>query len=285
MRRPPWLAACLLVVSCTVNTANLDVAADGAVPGSGGNTPGSGGATATGGTGGDDCPRCAPTGGTIGTGGQIATGGTLGTGGRAATGGHPGGGSGGPAATGGQTGAGGQMTTGGGGQTATGGQPGSGGQTAAGGQPGSGGQTATGGQPGTGGQIGAGGQMSTGGKSGTGGAPGQSCAQIESAYATALTAAKDCTVGAGLQCRLLADTSIACPGCKVYVNDTTELASLKAQWTSAGCALSRGVCPAIACVVPSPASCVSSSATRPTIGPNTAGTCTSPPYGGGPYGN
>ncbi|HVY40507.1 MAG TPA: hypothetical protein VHM31_21360, partial [Polyangia bacterium] len=156
-----------------------------------------------------------------------------------------------------------------------GGQPGGGGQSAAGGQIGGGGQSATGG-----GQPGAGGQLGTGGKPGAGGAPGQTCAQLESAYATALTAAKACTIGAGMQCRQLADNSIACPGCKVYVNDTTELASLKAQWTSSGCALTRGVCPAIACVVPSPASCVSNVTTRPVAD----GTCSSPPYGGGPYG-
>ncbi|HVT10312.1 MAG TPA: hypothetical protein VHO67_22785, partial [Polyangia bacterium] len=184
------------------------------------------------------------------------------------------------AAGSGQTGAGGKPATGVGGQTAAGGQPGIGGQTAAGGQPGTGGQAGAGGQPGTGGQPAAGGQTGTAGKSGAGGGPGQTCAQIESAYATALTDAKACTIGAGMQCRQLADTSIACPGCKVYVNDTTELAALKAQWTSSGCALSRGVCPAIACVVPSPASCQAIGMTRPL----TDGTCSSPPYGGGPFG-
>jgi hypothetical protein len=165
------------------------------------------------------------------------------------------------------------------GQLGGGGQGAAGGQVGIGGQPGTGGQLGTGGQVSTGGQSGTGGQPGTGGQSGTGGAPGRTCSQLESDYATALTAAKACTIGAGPQCRQLADTSIACPGCRVYVNDTTELAALKAQWTSSGCSLSRGICPAIACIVPSPASCVSNTVTRPAVAPNLAGVCSSPQFG------
>jgi hypothetical protein len=249
MRHVPWLAACLLVVSCTVNSDNLNVQPGGT--GTGGQTAGSGGAGPTGGSGGDDCPRCVPTGGTIGTGGQSATGGTI--------------------ATGGQTAAGGQL--------GTGGQPATGGQLGTAGQLGTGGQLGTAGQPGTGGQIGAGGHPGTGGQVGAGGGSGHTCSQLENEYTDALATAKACTIGAGLQCRELADNSIACPGCRVYVNDTTELTALKAQWTSSGCALSHGVCPAIACVMPAPASCAWNVSSGPGGPTNMAGTCTSPQFG------
>ncbi len=98
MRHIVWLAGCLLVLSCTVNSDNLntDAGGTGGATATGGQV-GTGGATATGGqigTGGATATGGAPaTGGQLGTGGQSATGGKTGTGG-SATGGHGAGGSG-----------------------------------------------------------------------------------------------------------------------------------------------------------------------------------------------
>jgi len=116
MRHLVCLVGCALVLSCTVNSSNLDV--DAAAFGTGGQQAGTGGVHGTGGIGGN-CPRCVDgtggqiaTGGQVGTGGQLATGGQLGTGGQGGNHGGEGGTSGQGAA--GQSGAGGQ---GGGNQT------------------------------------------------------------------------------------------------------------------------------------------------------------------------
>src|SRR6185312_15233411 len=128
-----------------------------------------------------------------------------------------------------------------------------------------GGQTATGGHSGIGGRFGAGGQVGSGGHTGSGGragssgGAGKSCSQLETDYSDALATAKSCTLGAPDQCKQLVDTSISCPGCKVHVNDTTDLDALTARWTDAGCAQTRAPCPAIACIATLPASCSATS--------------------------
>jgi hypothetical protein len=201
-----------------------------------------------GGTGGAaGCPRC------TGTGGATATGGRIGTGGGPATGGQVG--TGGVSATGGQVGT--------GGASATGGQVGTGGQTATGGKPGTGG-SATGGQ-------GAGGS-GTGGGGGQGGA--KTCDALETDYGTALTAAMKCTLGASGQCQQLVNKSLSCPGCKQYVNDTTELSAIQTAWDNQNCNSGGHVCPAIACVVPTTSVCTSNpTAGGPIVGVDAAGTC------------
>jgi len=235
MRHLGWLSVVLLALSCSVDNSNLDVDAGG----SGGIVGGSGGAGGAGG-----CPRCVNTGGAggaqSGAGGQ-ATGGTTGAGGQA---------------TGGQIGTGG---------SALGGQPGSGGSAAGAGGSGTGGDATGSGGSGTGGKgtggKGAGGTTGTGGKgsggaTGTGGQGGAaSCDMLATVYTTELTAAKSCSPGAANQCQQLVDSSLPCPGCKTYVNDTTNLDAIASQWTAAGCASMQHICPLIACVVPTPATC------------------------------
>jgi hypothetical protein len=51
-----------------------------------------------------------------------------------------------------------------------------------------------------------------------------------------------------LQCTHLVLSSLSC-GCQTWVNDTTEIDAIKAQWDTAGC--TGGIaCPLIACVNP-----------------------------------
>jgi hypothetical protein len=228
MRHIVWLAGCLLVLSCTVNSDNLNTDAGGTGGGSGG--AGTGGATATGGQ--------------VGTGGATATGGQVGTGGA----------------------------------TATGGQVGTGGATATGGQVGTGGQIGTGGATATGGKTGTGGSATGGhgaGGNGTGGAGGKGCDALESDYGSALTAAKKCTPGATNQCQQLVGSSLSCPGCKQYVNDTTALSAIQTAWDSQNCSSVPHVCPAIACVVPTTSVCASTGPTTggPNAGADPSGTC------------
>jgi hypothetical protein len=235
MRRLVWLSGVLLALSCSVDNSNLNVDA------------GSG----TGGAGGDACPRCVSTGGSGGN----ATGGAVGSGGAVA--GAPGTGG---VATGTGGGAAGQSGTGGGvagagGSGTGGGVAGAGGNGTGGGAGGNGtGGKGTGGK-GAGGATGTGGKGS-GGTTGTGGQGGSpSCDTLTTEYTTALAAAKVCTPGATGQCQQMVDSSISCPGCQTYVNDTTTLDTIVSEWTAAGCDKMHFVCPAIACVVPGPASC------------------------------
>lgn len=153
-----------------------------------------------------------------------------------------------------------------GGATATGGQTGAGG--AIGGHSGSGGASASGGQPGTGGSA-------TGGQSGGNGTGGnESCGTLESNYNNALTSAKKCTQGAANQCQQLVDSSLSCPGCKQYVNDTTMLSVLQTAWNNQGCSSVPHACPAIACVFPQQSVCSANPTSGgPGPGPNATGTC------------
>ena len=110
--------------------------------------------------------------------------------------------------------------------------------------------------------------MSTGGQSGAGGAPGRTCTQLQNDYAAALADAKSCAPSGTDQCRLLVDNSLACPGCKVYVNDGLGLSALKAEWNSSGCAQTHSICPAIACIAPTFSTCMSTGGPKP--GPQAA---------------
>jgi hypothetical protein len=195
-------------------------------------------------------------------------------------GGTGGAGTGGVRATGGRIGSGGVSATGG--QVGTGGQSGAGGVSATGGQVGTGGQSATGGNPGTGGSATGTGGSATGGHgaggSGTGGAGGQggakTCDALETDYGTALTAAMKCTLGASGQCQQLVNRSLSCPGCKQYVNDTTELTAIQTAWDNQNCNSGGHVCPAIACVVPTTSVCTGNpTAGGPSVGADPAGTC------------
>ena len=133
---------------------------------------------------------------------------------------------------------------------------------------GSGGTNGTGGK-GSGGTNGTGGQ-GAGGSNGTGGQGGAAdCTTLATDYSGALTEAKACTPGAGGQCKQEVDSSLSCPGCKTYVNDTTMLDAIDAQWTAAGCDKMHFICPAIACVVPGPGTCQASAPAA------TTGTCSS----------
>jgi hypothetical protein len=205
------------------------------------NTGGTGGALATGGKMGT-----AGTGGQIGTGGVSATGGQIGTGGASATGGQLG--TGGASATGGAGGC--PRCVGTGGVSATGGNMGTGG-------------SATGGH-------GAGGS-GTGGSGGQGG--GKSCDALESEYNSAFTAAKKCTLGAANQCQQLVNSSLSCPGCKQYVNDTTTLSALQTEWDDQNCSAVPHLCPAIACVIPTAGVCTSSPTGGPGPSAEPTGTC------------
>jgi hypothetical protein len=113
----------------------------------------------------------------------------------------------------------------------------------------------------------------TGGSIGTGGTGGALCDQIDSAYASALTAASTCTPGAPNQCQTLVATlptecpNLAC-GQQAYVNDGSDLEALDGKWLQACTPEPPHSCPYIACDPPlGPATCVPS-------GPGaTTGTC------------
>jgi hypothetical protein len=174
------------------------------------------------------------------------------------------------------TGAGGQAgatTTGTGGQAGTA-ATGSGGQAGTTSVTGEGGTRATGGT--FGGSAGRGGTFGHGGAAGRAADAGESCTQIETDYGNALTAAAECTPGVAGQCQHLIDMSLSCPGCKTYVNDVTELDALSAMWQAQDCGSIPHACPAIACIIPGPATCGAASSTPggPNAGASPGGTCT-----------
>ena len=113
-----------------------------------------------------------------------------------------------------------------------------------------------GGSGGSGG--GAGGHAGTSGSGGVGGSGGASCDNLVSQYNAALSAARQCTVGAAGECQQSVSESLShCfLNCMTYVNDASALTAIKASWEQAGCDNSTGLCPAIACVEPSSGMCV-----------------------------
>jgi hypothetical protein len=153
------------------------------------------------------------------------------------------GGDGGRAGTGGATGAAG---TGGAGTTGAGGATGAAGTGGAG--------TTDAGGHGSGGTGGAGAGHDGGADGGT------SCDDLATQYATALVAASACTVGGASQCAVMVSSSLSpCfVGCMTFVQDATPLGDLKARWMTAGCDSQVTVCPAIACLNPSTATCAPS---------------------------
>jgi len=217
-------------------------------------------------------------GGATGAGGVVATGGNVGTGGAfdaagpVSTGGSAGLGGGGGASgssvqqggargSGGIVGAGGGFGSGGvvaaGGRAVSGGTLGTGAVTGSGGSKGTGGST---GSSGSGGIAGVGGHDGGGGQGGQAIDGGETCDELVSDYATALVVAKQCTLGADDQCtQLVENTLSSCPGCEEYVNDTTKLTAIRAQWTDQGCALPVP-CAVIICLLPAPSSCVATGA-------------------------
>ena len=100
---------------------------------------------------------------------------------------------------------------------------------------------------------------------------GESCDQLSTDYAAALTAALACTPGAANQCQtLVSSVASACPqtGCGpvVYVNDASALPAAQSRWASQ-CAQTVA-CPQIACKIAIlPSTCVANDAG------GSAGTC------------
>jgi hypothetical protein len=164
-------------------------------------------------------------GGVVGAGGRVGSGGAVGAGGKVATGGAMG----------------------------SGGMLGSGGSSASGGSKGTGGAT---GQGGGGGTAGAGGRDGGGGQGGQAIDGGDICSQLVTDYANAFVLAKQCAPGAANQCQQLAQSTLAqCPGCDQYVNDATTLTAIRTKWINQGCQVPI-FCPAIACVLPGPSTCL-----------------------------
>jgi hypothetical protein len=73
------------------------------------------------------------------------------------------------------------------------------------------------------------------------------CEAFATQYTAALARARVCNAVVKAQCGATASTSLACAGCKVWVNSTVELDAIRAQWTGAGCVKCVKACPAIAC--------------------------------------
>ena len=115
---------------------------------------------------------------------------------------------------------------------------------------------ADGGGAGSGG--GGGGHAGTSGSGGAGGSSGASCDDLVSQYNAALSAARQCTVGAAGACQQSVSASLShCfLNCMTFVNDASALNTIKTSWEQAGCDNSTGLCPAFACVEPSSGMCV-----------------------------
>jgi hypothetical protein len=95
---------------------------------------------------------------------------------------------------------------------------------------------------------GAGGQGGSTGAAGAGGRGAESCESLEARYRAALGRAVVCDFFAlGPTCQQLADSSLACPGCKIAVDDTSVLDDSIARWESSGCGNLRRDCPAVVC--------------------------------------
>jgi hypothetical protein len=73
------------------------------------------------------------------------------------------------------------------------------------------------------------------------------CNNFESQYQAALTRARSCNINLKGQCLQTTNGGLGCPGCKLWVNSTIELDSIRQMWTSAGCGQCIRHCPAVAC--------------------------------------
>lgn len=87
------------------------------------------------------------------------------------------------------------------------------------------------------------------GAPGSGGADGGDvCAALVAAYGQAYARALDCNPNIdSVQCHTLTSLSLSCGQCEAYVNDSTELDQIRAQY-SASCP--PVACPSIACILP-----------------------------------
>jgi len=214
------LFGCLLVLSCSGGGASSGQGGHGGGQAGAAGSAGNGGATGSGGTGG---------GGNFGQAGSTGSGGSAGQAGTT-------GGAAGTSGAGGHGGA----STGGAGGSGPGGQQGGATGSAGHGGAGHGGGTGGGGRGGGGGGAGTVGQGGAGGNE-------QTCNQFQVAYSAAYLRARTCHANLSVaQCTHLVVISLSC-GCQGWVNDTTELDQIHAQFTAAGC--TSKVCP-IACPAP-----------------------------------
>ncbi len=130
------------------------------------------------------------------------------------------------------------------------------------------GGTSSGGDQGDSGLI-TGGDTGLGGATTSGGGTGYdtlSCTDLQTAYSTELTDAESCSTSGEDTCVQTVLNALAC-GCLVYVNSgrtvaLTNLERIRTAWTNKKCA--SVACPAIACVVPTAATCVGTSGTAKT---------------------
>jgi hypothetical protein len=96
--------------------------------------------------------------------------------------------------------------------------------------------------------------------SGAGGSPADAgsnaCDELQSEYAAMLTAAQSCDPNGSAQCQQLVSASLsACSNCTTYVNDASALGAIEQKWQQAGCDNVTALCPAIACLAPTSATC------------------------------
>jgi hypothetical protein len=83
-----------------------------------------------------------------------------------------------------------------------------------------------------------------------------SCANLPATYAASVAAAQTCAPnGDAGQCQMLVRSVIPC-NCPTYVNDTTTLDRLNAEWQAKGCSLPAGTGCATGCPNERPRICV-----------------------------
>jgi hypothetical protein len=84
------------------------------------------------------------------------------------------------------------------------------------------------------------------------------CGTIEQEYKLVLAAPQSCTPGVSGQCERPVPSDPGCGrNCPAYVNDPTQLNALLDEWDSLGCGNTAASCPAAACPMGVPSSCVS----------------------------
>lgn len=81
-----------------------------------------------------------------------------------------------------------------------------------------------------------------------------SCVALNNTYLAAVQAALKCQPGGAGQCTEATSDRLDCP-CPIYVNDTTGLQPLAAQWQADGCNTLPWACPAVLCPDWTPGNC------------------------------
>ncbi len=110
-------------------------------------------------------------------------------------------------------------------------------------------------------------------KAAQGGSP--SCDTIATEYSTALDRRRCARPAPPTSVSRWSTARSAARAARQYVNDTTMLNTIQAEWTNRGVRLDASVCPAIACVLPTKSTCVGQlDQRRARTGANLAGTCT-----------